>query len=325
MSSRFHPLTFLRNLKWAFVRNGVEDRLALERRVAVLEKAVEQLGPTRAGFQDLLLLEEVLNHENPAYGEEIGYCRKHGRLEVFPYERAKDFPPVDVRYDAERGLSYVLHEGKRLYYPASWGKMSIAVSYRNAMYIEGILGEGCLAKSPHKYLDDRFPVKARAVVCDFGAAEGLVGLHFAEGASRLIIGECDEKWLGPLKASFSPYMEKTTFVTQPLGMGDDKASCARILTEMADVVGPKVPFFLKFDIEGAERFAIREAEAFFTTHPDVTVVCAAYHRQDDAEVLEKLFKEWGYETAFSDGAMLFLLDRLAPPYFRHGLLHAKKG
>ncbi len=325
MSSRFHLLTFLRNLKWAFVRNGIEDRLALERRVAVLEKTVEQLGPTRAGFQDLLLLEEVLNQENPAYRGEIDYCRKQGRLEVFPYERVGVFPPVDVRYDAARGLSYVLHDGKRLYYPASWGKMSIAVSYRNAMYIEGILGEGCLAKSPHNYLDDRFPVKSGAVVCDFGAAEGLVGLHFSECASRLIIGECDEKWLDPLKTSFSPYKEKTTFVTQPLGMGDDKASCARILTEMADEVGPKVPFFIKFDIEGAERFAIREAEAFFTTHPDVTVVCAAYHRQDDAEVLEKLFKEWGYETAFSDGAMLFLLDRLAPPYFRHGVLYAKKG
>lgn len=325
MSARFHLMTFLRNVKWAFLRNSIEDTLALERRVAVLKKAVEQLRPTRAEFQDLLLLEDVLNHANPAYRGEIDYCRKYGRLEEFPYERVRDFPTVDVHYDAAKGLSYVLHEDKRLYYPASWGHLSIAASYRNAMYIEGILGEGCLATSPHKYLDDRFPVKDGAVVCDFGAAEGLVGLHFSERASRLVIGECDEKWLGPLRTSFSPYMEKTTFVTQPLGMGGDNASCARVLTEVADVVGPTVPFFLKFDIEGAERFAIREAETFFTTRSDVTVACAAYHRQDDAEVLEKLFKEWGYETAFSDGAMLFRLDQLAPPYFRHGVLHAKKG
>lgn len=99
------------------------------------------------------------------------------------------------------------------------------------------------------------------------------------------------------------------------------------LMDNREIVGdkPPVPGETIVTPERAERFAIREAEAFFTTHPDVTVVCAAYHRQDDAEVLKKLFKEWGYETAFSDGAMLFLLDRLAPPYFRHGVLHAKKG
>lgn len=325
MNARFHLVTFLRNLKWAFSRNGVEDSLALERRVAVLEKAVGQLGPTRVEFRDLLLLEEVLNDENPAYREEIDYCRKHGRLEVFPYERVRDFPPVEVHHDASRGLSYVLHGNKRLYYPASWGHLSIAASYRNAMHIEGILGEGCLAKSPHKYLDGRFPVKEGAVVCDFGAAEGLVGFHFANRAVRLVIGECDGKWQAPLKASFSPYAGKTSFVTCPLGMGEGNGRCSSVLKEMVDLVGPDVPFFLKFDIEGAERFAIREAETFFTTHPDVTVACAAYHRQDDAAVLEKTFKEWGYETAFSDGAMLFLLDQLAPPYFRRGVLHAKRG
>ena len=325
MSARFHPMTFLRNLKWAFVRNGVEDRLALERRVAVLEKAVEQLGPTRAEFQDLLLLEEVLNQGNPAYSEEIDYCRKHGRLEVFPYERVREFPLVDVHHDAAKGLSYVLHGDKRLYYPASWGHMSIAASYRNAMYIEGILGEGCMAKSPHNYLDGRFPVKNGAVVCDSGAAEGLVGLHFADRALRIVIGECDRKWLPPLKATFSPYAGKTSFVTRPLGMGVENGLCSSVLKEMVDLVGSDVPFFLKFDIEGAERFAISAAADFFQNHPDVTVACAVYHRQDDAEMLEKLFKEWGYETAFSDGAMLFLLDRLAPPYFRNGVLHAKKG
>ena len=323
MKTRFHLPTFFRNLKWSFVRNHVEEQAALDRRLAMLENLVKRLQPDRTAYRDLLLLEDVLNGDEPQFAEARDYCRRHGRLCMFPYEKMREFPKVEVYFDQAHGLPYVIHEGKCLYYPAAWGTGTITYNYISSVAVEGILGGGCLAKSPHNYLDDRFPVKVGAVVCDFGAAEGLVGLHFAERASRIVIGECDEKWLAPLKATFEPYAGKTTFVTEPLGMGRTGDSCSRILAETAAEMGNGTPFFLKFDIEGAERFAIREMEAFYKSTVDITLACASYHRQDDAQVLEKQFNVWGYETAFSDGGMLFLLDRLAPPYFRRGVLHAK--
>lgn len=325
MKTRFHFPTFLRNVKWSFARNHVEEQSALEGRVAALENLVQRFHPDGLAFRDLLLLEDVLNGGEPQFSEERDYCRRHGRLCMFPYEKIREFPKVEVCFDQAKGLPYVIHEGKRLYYPAPWGRGTITYNYISSVAVEGILGGGCLAKSPHNYLDARFPVKDGAVVCDFGAAEGLVGLHFAERASHIVIGECDEKWLAPLKATFEPYAGKTTFVTEPLGMGGIGGSCSRILAETAAEMGNGTPFFLKFDIEGAERFAIREMEAFFDSTADITVACATYHRQDDAQVLEKVFAGWGFETTFSSGAMLFLLDRLVPPYFRHGVLHAKKG
>lgn len=324
MRPRFSLMTFLRNLKWAFSRNGTEERLAMIRRVEALERQQKRLHADRADFRDLLLLEDVLNCHNPEFADEVEYCRRLGRLEMFPYERVRDFPSVEVLFDSAQKLPYVLHGGKRLYYPETWGHGTITHSYLASVAVEGILGDGCLAKSPHNYLNLRFPVKDGAVICDFGAAEGLVALHFAEQASRIVLGECDSKWLSPLRATFEPYAAKTTFVTAPLGMGGGEKPCESALWEAATAVGPNVPFFLKFDIEGAERFAIHEAAEFFKSHADITMACATYHRQDDAQVLEKMFAAWGYATAFSEGAMLFLLDRLFPPYFRHGILYARK-
>lgn len=324
MKVRYHLLTFLKNLKWAFARSGIEDHLGIERRVATLERQMKLLQPDRTVVRDLQLFEDVLNSNNRQFEEEVNYCRNRGRLEEFPYEKTREFPAVEVHLDAEKKLQYVLHGGKRLYYPADWGAGRIAFSYTNAVAIEGILGDGCLAKSPHNYLDSRFPVKEGAVVCDFGAAEGLVALHLAERASYLVIGECDPQWLPPLRATFEPYAEKTTFVTEPLGMGKGEMPSIRIFREITASLKTSPPFFLKFDIEGAERFAICGMAGFFQGHPDVTVACAAYHRQDDRECLEGLFRGWGYETSFSDGAMLFLLDRLVPPFFRPGVLYAKK-
>lgn len=324
MKVRFCFSTFLRNLKWSFARNHAEEQAVLERRVAKLEKTVEQLRPERTAYRELLLMEDVLNGREPQFAAERDYCRRHGRLRMFPYEKTREFPKVEVCFDRDKELPYVVHDGKRLYYPATWGTGTITYNYLNSVAVEGILGTGCLAKSPHGYLDSRFPAKEGAVVCDFGAAEGLVGLHLAERASRIVIGECDEKWLAPLKATFEPYAEKTTFVTEALGMEGGNGTCARILAEVAADAGGNRPFFIKYDIEGAERFAIREAEAFFKNRGDITVACAAYHRQDDGRHLETLFRAWGYETAFSDGAMLVLPDRLVPPYFRPGVLYARK-
>ena len=325
MTTRLHIPTFLRNLKWSFSRNNVEERAALERRISKLEGIVERLRPESTAYRELLLLEDVLNGDEPQFAEEREYCRRHGRLRMFPYEEVREFPEVEVCYDRTKGLPYVVHDGKRLYYPAAWGTGTITYNHISSVAVEGILGGGCLAKSPHNYLDARFPVRDGAVVCDFGAAEGLVGLHLAECASRIVIGECDEKWLPPLKATFEPYAGKTAFVTEPLGRGGGGRGYSRILEETVSDAENGKPFFLKFDIEGAERFAIREAEEFFKNQGDVTVACAVYHRQDDGKQLEKLFKGWGYETAFSRGAMLVLPDRLAPPYFRQGVIYARKG
>lgn len=324
MKQHFQVLTFLRNLKWAFKRNSIEDYMALECRVEKLERRVELANPDALEFKSLLLLEEVLNCVDPQFKDEVAYCRRHRRLSVFPYKQIRAFPNVEVHFDSGRKLQYVLHGGKRLYYPSSWGRDSIAFSYTNSVAVEGILGQGCLEKSPHNYIDNRFPVKDGSVVCDFGAAEGLVGLHFAERASRIVIGECDEKWKAPLEATFAPWSKKTIFIAQPLGMGLDAAGGIQPFLEDGMAANANTPFFIKFDIEGAERFAIREASHFFQTRSDVTVACAAYHRQDDAELLEKMFKAWGYTTVFSAGAMLFLLDTLVPPFFRRGVLFAKK-
>jgi hypothetical protein len=49
-----------------------------------------------------------------------------------------------------------------------------------------------------------------------------------------------------------------------------------------------------------------------------------YHRQTDAEDIKAIVEKNNYGTVFSSGFMLFIYDKLTPPYFRRGLIKAKK-
>lgn len=319
MKTCFNPMTFLRNLKWAFSLNGAKELHDLRRRMEKMDRDIHTLNPEAASFQRLRLYQDLLESEDSPYRDEIAFLRQHGRLDILPYEPIRAFPKVEVHKDTNRGMPYLLHEGKRLYYPASWNTGQITGSYLQCTAVEGILGGGCLAKSPHCYISGSVGVRAGDVVADLGAAEGLFALHMAERAKKLYVCECDAMWRDALRATFEPFSDKTILLEKAVGNADSPAT-VRLDSLLVAERGKRL--VIKMDVEGAEYQTLKAASRWLAGEKAVALLCAAYHRQEDAERLRRLVAGLGYETEFSNGYMLFLYDQLTPPFFRHGVLRA---
>ena len=103
-----------------------------------------------------------------AYRDEIDYLEHNSANEfpTFPYRRIRQSTATDAGYDSVRKLSYVMHGGSRLYAPADFTVEEAEKAYHSFVEVEGLLGTGCLEKSPHSYVDRDFRVEEGDVVVD---------------------------------------------------------------------------------------------------------------------------------------------------------------
>ena len=237
---------------------------------------------------------------------------------LFPYPRKEGLQEeVSIRVEREGGLPYVVHKPNvRVFFPKCMGDAEVKECYRQLKYLEGITGEGSLVVSPHCYQDDEFRMQEGDVLLDVGCAEALFSLENAEKARQIYLFECDRKWIKPLKQSFKPYKDKTVIVEKAVS---DRTTSRTI--RIADAVTNEGPFFVKMDIEGAERLVLKASEGFLKGNK-VKLSCCVYHRQDDAEVIRALLEGYGYTTRFSKGYMLPTLNGTHYPYFRKGVIYA---
>ena len=238
---------------------------------------------------------------------------------MFPYPRRLEGPSLDVGVDPKARLPYVRHNGKRLFFPSGTDKLEVERQYRCLTEEEGLLGTGCLGKSPHQYVSSCFQVEEGDVLLDIGSAEGVFALHYAELAKHLYLFEGLHEWKKPLEWTFAPYREKTSIVCRYVG---NRSSRKEIRLEDALSSGKNDVFFLKMDIEGAEREVLGSCSDFLTSHT-VKLSCCVYHRQDDATVIADMLHNLGFRTSLSDGYMLPVVNGVHYPYFRHGVIYAR--
>lgn len=243
------------------------------------------------------------------------------QMNLYPYKKIKDISSIDVQYDSTLKMPYVLHEGKRLYYPKSYTCEKCESSYRFVIAYDQILGGGYLEKAPHCYQTSAFKVEEGDVLVDCGAAEGLFSLDVIDRVSHAFLIEADAVWLPALQATFAPYKDKVTIIPKYLSDKNDKhnVTLATLLANHTESC------FIKMDIEGAEKQVVKCSMDFLKSRENVRLVCCTYHYQHDAEELSELFEAIGYKYTFSDGYLLFALyDNLEPPYLRHVLIRAQK-
>ena len=256
---------------------------------------------------------------NGVYDEELRYLagRPFGKS-MFPYERVK--PAESAVSGVEMGLPYVTHKGRKLFFPKLWDKEIAESQYRYFIEEEGITGAGHLRKSPHSYTTESFAVEKGDILLDVGSAEGLFPLDNVDVASKVYVFESLKDWRKPLHATFAPFGDKVVIINKYVG----KETTNKTI-KLSDVVGSESSsetFFIKMDVEGSERDVILGSESFLRTHR-VKLACAAYHRQDDAEVLKTMLESMGFSVAFSDGYMIPLIDDFVYPYFRRGMIYAR--
>lgn len=237
-------------------------------------------------------------------------------ITVFPYEFQNEYiaNEIEVFKDEQKGLRYVLLDGKKLYFKKRWGKQKIQNLFN-------LLSKEQDIRSPHRYLTAQFNFENGEVLVDVGVAEGNFALSVVEKASKLILFEADREWIEPLNATFEPWKDKVVIVNKFVS---DISSSTH--TTIDETISPGAgPMFIKIDVEGAESRLLKGCQRILSDQKPLKVAVCTYHKQDDEREFNTLLTQFGFQTSCSEGYMLFFYDKkIKAPYFRRGLIRAEK-
>jgi len=265
---------------------------------------------------------EILNYYSDKPSEDIEirdaiHFLKSHPLQTFSsdFTKAYAWDKVDVFMDEAKELPFVMHHGKRLYFIRSYRTRTIQYCY------SGLLAEQD-PKSPHCYLSEGFAIKSDDILFDVGSAEGILSLDHIDTLKQLVLFERDPEWVEALEATFEPWKEKVTIVRMFVSNINDNENISldRFLSDKE-----YRPSFIKIDVEGAET-KVLEGLTETMLLPDLKLAICTYHQQNDFTDLTGYLTQKGFNYETSKGYMLFLnnLDSLQAPYFRRGLIRAKK-
>ncbi|KZX16012.1 hypothetical protein MBCUT_11480 [Methanobrevibacter cuticularis] len=244
---------------------------------------------------------------------------------TFPYDFVKKYNPfnIAVYHDEINNMNYVLHNNKRLYFPKSYGKCLIQNIY-NQLLIEQD------PDSPHKYVNNNFHVEKGDILIDAGACEGFFALENVENVEKIYLIEANEEWKEPLAKTFLPYKDKVEFVHKFVSNNNQEGKWRGISYITLDkllVDECNKNIFIKGDIEGFELNLLKGSKKLLQKN-NVKLVLCTYHNQFDGRDINNYLKSLGFETNFTKGYMLPLIEeffnKIEYPYFRKGVIRASK-
>jgi hypothetical protein len=234
---------------------------------------------------------------------------------IFPYAFVFEIglPDIDVKIDPSKNLPFILHNTHRLYFKRSFTNVNEIKKY----YFSIIVEQHPL--SPHRYLTSDFNVAIDDNVLDIGSAEGNFSLDVVERVRKLYIIEEDIAWIEALEATFEPWAQKVEIINRSISNVDTSNSIKLdTLLENNNIT------FMKIDAEGAERNILQGARMILSNNQKLKIVVTTYHNKNDYKILSRLLKKFQFTSSHSKGFMLFIYDKLKPPYFRIGLIRATK-
>lgn len=244
--------------------------------------------------------------------EVINYLQ-HNPFSVFPYDFTKQYiaDNIEIFTDTKDDTMYILHENKKMYFPKGWEEEEIQ-NYYNRLLIEQDVN------SPHRYESDAVHVDNGDIVADIGAAEGIFALSNIEKARKVYLFECDSGWIEALEKTFELWKEKIVIVNKFVSdhtKGD--------YMTLDDYLNGNEINFIKADIEGDETRLLQGAKKTFANAKKLQMVLCAYHKENDAKMLQKELAAQKFKTEFSKRYMLFIYDaELREPYLRRGIIRA---
>ena len=234
------------------------------------------------------------------------FIGKHG-VTPYPFEASLKYKniPVEVYYDTQTNLPYVLHNCKRLYYPRQANERKIQSSYRTLLIEQDI-------ESSHRYVSS-FEELDGKILLDIGAAEGIFTLDAIEYVTKAYIFEYKDCWIEPLKRTFKQWEDKVEIVKKYVSNKDDENTIT-LDTFMENREHDCI--HVKMDIEGAEQEALKGAKIFLTNRKSVSFSICTYHKKNDAKIVSSFFEAIGYICEFTKGYIVF-------PYLRKAVCRGK--
>lgn len=216
-------------------------------------------------------------------------------LSPYPYSWKKKYTHQDYKVDlnAENGLPYITHNNKKLYFQREMYYSSSGV-YR-ALQIEQD------ERSAHRYVKSYEELKGKTLL-DIGSAEAIFTLDVIEYIHHAYLFECDEGWIEALEATFAPWKEKITIVRKYVSDIDDENNIT--LDEyFKDKSSDNL--FLKMDIEGSERKALKGSKKLLKSGKNIAGSVCIYHLPDDKAVIHKILHDNDLEVITQPGYLYF--------------------
>ena len=286
----------------------------------IKEMMIEQRQATV--FSSILAASAVSKEYAAQYGREVQHLLECGGFTFYPSRQIEKYDAslIEAALDPSNGLPFVMHHGKRLYYPKNYSVERAKKAYYEIATYDAILGSQDHG-SAHQYQSANYHLAKGGILVDVGCAEAMFALDNIEMADKAILIERNSDWLKALKATFAPYADKVQIVNKLVSEQDSKST----VTLQTLIGQEEKPVFVKMDIEGYEVETIRSARNLLKQKSNITLACCTYHNNNDAAQLEQIFQELDYTYEFSEGYMLFTrYDEPKYPFFRHGLIRAKK-
>jgi hypothetical protein len=233
------------------------------------------------------------------------FIGKHGITSYpAPYSLEYKNKKIDVFLDDAKGLSYVWHNNKKLFFPNSYNAEKITTLYLSLITEQD-------ERSAHRYAESYDELKGKTLL-DIGAAEGIFSLDTIEQVEQVYLFECEKFWIEALKATFEPWTDKTKIIEKYVG---DKSE--GIFTTIDDFLEGKSKdnLFLKMDIEGAEKSALKGALKTLKEGNNINLAVCTYHKPEDPVEISEFLKDLGYKYEFTDG-MLYWGKRVSKAVIR---------
>ena len=227
---------------------------------------------------------------------------------MLPYPSCQGYMPNEVQggFDTYVGLNYCWHNGRKLYMPSRYGR-------RQCQKIMSILQAEQDPQSPHRYFDCMHRFSMEEVFIDVGAAEGMISLDLVDKATEVVLYEGDEMWAAPLYATFAPWQDKVSLITECVG-ASSRVGWTTLDERFAN---DSRPIFIKVDIEGEEEEFLQGAKLTLT-HGNVRMSICCYHDENRPEQMRQFLENLGYKTRYSQG-WVYLHGQ-----FRKGVIYAEK-
>jgi len=255
-------------------------------------------------------------HEVNDEQKEVLQFLENDEIRIFPYPFNTNYSPdkIEVFYDTEKRMRYVLQDGKRLYFKKRWNENKIKRSYCDLIREQDL-------NSPHRYLTDSFNIGKNDVLADIGAAEGNFSLAVIDDVRKVYIFEYDPEWIEALKVTFAPWAEKVEIIDKFVSDSNDN-SHVRFDTFYEN---KKDINFLKIDVDGAESVVLKSCEKLFKSDGPLKIALCTYHKNNDEKEFTRFLKNYGFSVSPSRGYMINYYDKkMKAPYLRRGLIRAIK-
>ncbi|MDH6358705.1 FkbM family methyltransferase [Parabacteroides sp. PF5-9] len=256
-------------------------------------------------------LPENRNNYPQEYIEAAKWIELHG-FAMFPYDYTSEYKQrqPQVFNCQESKLKYILHQGKKLYFPKNFSNKDCQ-RYYNELTMEQD------PRSPHQYNYSCFKQGNEWIILDVGTAEGIFALSVIDYAEKIYLFECDERWLEALSMTFKPFQDKIEIVHKYVS-DTDTESTITINTFLSDKTFQKC--YLKMDIEGAELLALTGGDAFLNDSKKMNISVCAYHLDEIGEQINAYLTARGFNCVYTNGVMTFGTEA---PYFRKGVIYAQ--